>query len=159
MRLDLERHRPAVRESEHAGVLARPLDDLRTGRGKGLQDRPGMLVGAVLTPQRREDAQLGEGGCAAQHRLDAAVFCWGEIVLAHELRRDGRVAPAGRRPGHESEARAPETPRITARNTRPKMVGSGCFTRASASAASSHSPWQWVHWSIWMPCQSPVRRS
>ncbi len=59
VRLDLERDRPALRQPEHAGVLAGALDDLRPGGGKRLEHRLRVLVRAVLRPERREDAQLG----------------------------------------------------------------------------------------------------
>src|SRR5581483_541497 len=124
-----------------------------------------VLVGAVLAPQRREHAQLGERGRAAEDALDPLVLLLRQLVPADQLGRDGGVARergrAGRRGGraHTSVALAPLTPRITARNTRLMMLGEGCAISASASPASNHRPWQCVHWSIWMPCHSPVMRS
>ena len=50
MRLDLECDRPSARQPQHAGVFTGTLDDLGTGRGECLEDRPRMLVGAMLAP-------------------------------------------------------------------------------------------------------------
>jgi hypothetical protein len=58
VRLDLERDRLAVAEVDHAGVLARPLQDpLAVGR-QPLQEQGGVLVAAVLGPEQREDREL-----------------------------------------------------------------------------------------------------
>src|SRR3989454_7741878 len=125
-----------------------------------LEDGLAVLVGAVLAPQRGEDAKLGECGRAAQERLDAAVLVGGEVVLANQRRGDRGVAREGRRPPrHVSDARAPLTPFNTARNTREKMPRSSWSSRDSASPASNQRPWQCVHWSISTPCHSPVIRS
>src|SRR5439155_4771131 len=115
----------------------------------------------MLTPQRGEHAQLGEGGHPPEQRGDAVVFSVGEVVLANQVGRDRGVAPERCRGclGHASDAFAPETPRSRARNTRAMMFGSGCASTLSASPASNHIPWQCVHLSIWMPCHSPVIRS
>src|SRR5438552_17213594 len=117
-----------------------------------------MLVGAVLAPQGGEHPQLGERGRPAQQRGDEAVFEVGGVVSANQLRRDRAVAGERARL-HASEALAPDSPRSTARNTRAMMLGWGWAIRLSASPASNHSPWQCVHWSIWIPCHSPVIRS
>jgi hypothetical protein len=56
--LDLERDRLAVAEVDHAGVLARALQDAGSVGGKPLQERRGVLVAAVLRPEQREDREL-----------------------------------------------------------------------------------------------------
>src|SRR5467141_2464103 len=147
MRFDLERDRPAIGEPQHAGVLAGSLDDLWSRRGKCLEDRPRVLVGAVLAPQGGEDAQLGERGRPAEHGFDACVLFGCEVVLLHQLGGDLRICHFR------------VTPFATARNTRARTLGAEVFISASASPASNHTPWQCVHWSIWMPSQSCVMRS
>ena len=133
MGLDLERDRPAAGEPQDAGIFTRPLDHLRTGGRKRLQDGSRMLVGAVLAPQRGEDAELGERGRAAEHHDDARVFVRGEIVFLDQLGGDLRI-------GHFRV-----TPFATARNTRARMFGADVFISASASPASNQTPWQCVH--------------
>src|SRR5207245_9832953 len=147
-RVDPEGTVTAVGKEKQACVIARLLDHLRTRGGKSPQRGLGMLVGAVLAPQGGEHAQLREGRRAAEHRLDAAVLCGGEIVVADQRGRDRRVARERRRRRHGSGSFAPETPRITMRNTRVIMLGDGCASRLSASPLSNQIPWQWVHWSI-----------
>jgi len=53
-----------------------------------------MLVGAVLAPQRADDAKLGEGRVAPEHGNEALVFFRREPVLADERGRDDRIAGA-----------------------------------------------------------------
>src|SRR2546426_798926 len=142
MGLDFEGDRPTAGQPQHTGVLAGPLDDLGAGGGERLENGLGVLVGAMLAPQRGEHAQLGEAGRATQQRLDAVVLLIGQIVIADQLRRDRRVAREGGRRRHVSDAFAPETPRSTARNTRAIMFGSGWASAVSASPASNQMPWQ-----------------
>ena len=152
VRFDLEGDGPTLGEPQHTRVLPGPLDHLGS-RGRELLQHPlGMFVGAVLAPQRGEDAELGVAGGPPQHRFDAPVFVVREVVLADQGGRDRRIA-------HRSIALAPDTPRSTAPNTLRNIPCSPCRNSCSASPASSHRPWQWVHWSIWMSCQSPVMRS
>src|SRR2546430_5411903 len=42
------------RQPQHSGVLAGPLDDLRAGRGERFENGLGVLVRAMLAPQRGE---------------------------------------------------------------------------------------------------------
>src|SRR6185503_5733658 len=128
---------PAVGEPQHPGVLAGPLHDLRSRRGEGLEDRPGVLVRAVLAPQGREDAQLGERGSTAEEGLDADVLFGREVVLLDQLGRDGRI------PGKRDHFR--DTPLTTARKTRARTFDCGDLRSDSASPASNQIPWQWVH--------------
>src|SRR2546430_4835226 len=128
------------RQPQHSGVLAGPLDDLRAGRGERFENGLGVLVRAMLAPQRGEHAQLGEAGRATQHRFDALVLLVGQIVVADQLRRDRRGAPGGggRRP--LSDALAPETPRRTARNTPAIMFGPGGAGAGFAPPPSNQMP-------------------
>ena len=139
VRLDLERHGPAVGEPQDPRVLARPLDHLGARGGQRLEDRLGVLVGAVLAPQGGEDAQLGEGGRTPEQCFDAGVLGGGQVVLAGELGRDRRIAGEGGRPGHASGTFAPVTPRITVRKTR-LMMPDSCCSRVSTSPLSNHTP-------------------
>jgi hypothetical protein len=56
--LDFERDRLARAEVDDAGVLARPLQDARALGRKAGEQRGRMLVGAMLRPEEREDAEL-----------------------------------------------------------------------------------------------------
>src|SRR3989454_10793590 len=86
-----------------------------------LEDGLAVLVGAVLAPQRGEDAKLGECGRAAQERLDAAVRVGGEDVDANPRRGSPGGAPGRRRPPPPlSDARAPPPPLDTPRHARAK---------------------------------------
>src|SRR3989442_16009243 len=106
----------------------------------------------MLAPQRGEHPELGEGGRPPEQRGDALVFSVGEVVLANQVGRDRGVAPercgGGGSLGHASDAFAPETTRIRARNTSAMMFGSRCPITISASPASNHIPWQLMHRAI-----------
>src|SRR5262249_41237149 len=137
VRFDLEGDGPAVGQPQHAGIFSRPLDDLWARGRKRVEDGARVLVGAVLAPQRRKDAQLGERWRSPQHRRDALVLFSCEVVLLHQLGGDLRIA-------HDRV-----TPFATARNIRAKMFGGvGRLRIASTSSASAQMPWQLVHWSI-----------
>ena len=60
VRLDLEHRRQPVADVDGAGVLPRPLQHARPGRGQRPQVHPGALVAAVLRPHHREHAELGQ---------------------------------------------------------------------------------------------------
>ena len=80
--LDFERDGQAVADVNDAGIfLARADEDARGPGGKGLEERAGVLVGAMLAPHDGEDAQFGVAGFAAEQGLDLAVFIGSEIVL------------------------------------------------------------------------------
>ena len=92
MRLDLERHCPAVADGDHPGVLARTLQDIWGGRGKAAaQQRARVFVGAVLAPQRRDDAELRKGRLPAEQTNDALILVRRESMLGDERRRDDRI--------------------------------------------------------------------
>ena len=86
VRLDLERHRPAVADLDHAGVLADPGEHPLLHRVRGrlaevAQVHLRRLVGAVLAPHHRVHRQLGVGGPAAEDLPDPQVL----VVLEPEL--------------------------------------------------------------------------
>jgi hypothetical protein len=56
--LDLEGNGLALAEVDDAGVLAGALQDARAACRKAAQERRGVLVGAVLRPEQREDGEL-----------------------------------------------------------------------------------------------------
>ena len=64
--LHLEDDAVAVAEVDDAGVLAGALDHLRARRRQRLQPDARGLIGAVLAPHDREDAELGEARLAAE---------------------------------------------------------------------------------------------
>ena len=82
VRLDLERHRPAVADRDRAGVLAGPHQHpLALGR-QAPQELARVLVGAVLGPQQAEHRQLDVVGLAPELRVDQLVLVVGEPELA-----------------------------------------------------------------------------
>jgi hypothetical protein len=87
--LHLEHHREPVADVDDAGVLARPLDHPRRLGRQAAQVDLGRLVGAVLVPHRREDAELGEARGAADQAENALVLVRLEAVFGDEFRRDG----------------------------------------------------------------------
>ena len=58
VRLDLERDREAAADVDHAGVLARPLQDALAARRQAPEQPRRVLVAAVLRPEEREDREL-----------------------------------------------------------------------------------------------------
>src|SRR5690606_22574235 len=89
--LHLEDDRLAVADIDHAGILARTLDHARTRGRQGAEPLLGRLVGAVLVPHRREDAELGEGRLAASQLEDALILVRLEAMRSDQLWRDGKV--------------------------------------------------------------------
>src|SRR5207244_1424804 len=77
---------------DHAGVLTRTLKNPRGLRRKRLQQRPRVLVRAVLAPQRADDAKLGERRRAAEHVDELLVLEFGQAVFSNQGRRDCRIA-------------------------------------------------------------------
>ena len=74
VRLHLEHADVAVADVDDAGVLARPIDDMRAGGRQLAQVEPRRLVGAMLVPHRRNDAEFGETGVAADEGDEARIF-------------------------------------------------------------------------------------
>ena len=89
--LHLEDGGLAVADVDHAGILARALDDPRRLGRQLLQPDLRGLVGAVLAPHGREDAELHHGGLAAHDLQQPLVFVRREAVLGDDLRRDRRA--------------------------------------------------------------------
>ena len=90
MALHLEDAGLAVADVDDAGVLARPLNDPgRLGR-QAAQMQPRRLVGAMLVPHRREDAELGEGRRPADEREDALIFVRLQPMRGDEFGGDWR---------------------------------------------------------------------
>ena len=102
VRLDLERDRLAFAEVDHAGVLARPLQDTLAGRRQPLQQRRRVLVAAVLGPEQREDRELEVVRLTFQKLPDPLELTVGEPERAvqrlfRNLRQAISVSPALRR--------------------------------------------------------------
>ena len=87
--LHLEDAGLAVTDVDHAGVFARPLDHPGRGGRQRAQMQARGLVGAVLVPHRREDAELGEAGLAPDQLENAAVLVGLEPMRGHEFGGDG----------------------------------------------------------------------
>ena len=95
--LHLEDDGIAVAEIDHAGVLARSLDDLRARGRQRLQPDARGFVGAVLAPHDREDAEFADRRLAAEDFEQALVLVRLEAVLGDDLGRDF----SRRRLGHQ----------------------------------------------------------
>ena len=119
MALHLEdRHEPFA-DVDDAGVLARALHDDLAGRRQRAQPLLRALVGAVLVPHRREDAELGQRRLAPDEIEDALIFVGLQAVVGDELRRDRSImrehplsslwrrrSSAARPPGSSAPARS-----------------------------------------------------
>jgi DNA-binding TFAR19-related protein (PDSD5 family) len=84
--LDLERHGQTVPEVQHARVLAWPLKDSRPGRRQSLQKERGVLVAAMLRPEKREDRELEVVRVARQQCADSLELTVGQTECAMEGR-------------------------------------------------------------------------
>ena len=87
--LHLEHDGEPVADIDHAGVLARTLDHLRSRGRQRAQMHLGGLVRAVLVPHGRENAELGQRRRAADQLEDALVFVRLEAVLGDKFGGDG----------------------------------------------------------------------
>src|SRR4029079_193843 len=83
-----------------AGVFTRALQHLRTARGKRSQHGTGVLIGAVLAPQRAHDTQLGERRLATEHVDEPLIFLGRETVLGDERGRYARITRSRRGSHH-----------------------------------------------------------
>jgi hypothetical protein len=92
--LHLEDGRIPVAQVDDASVLARPLDDDLAGRRQFLEMDAARLVGAMLRPHDREDAEFGDRRFTAENAEQALVFVALEAVLGHELGRDFLIVRA-----------------------------------------------------------------
>ena len=95
VRLHLEGDGEPVADVDDARVLAGPLEHARPRRRERPEVDARGLVGAVLAPHRREDAELDVVRLAAEDLQDSPVLVGGEVVLGDELGSDrhgrGRV--------------------------------------------------------------------
>ena len=82
VRLDLEGDGESVADRDDAGVFAGALQHVRRLGREGLEQRPRVLVGAVLAPQRADDSQLGERRLATEHVDEALVLVGRQSVFA-----------------------------------------------------------------------------
>ena len=89
----LRRQREPIPQVHDAGVLTGALQHLGALGGEITQEDAGVLVGAVLGPERGEEAQLGEARLATEPADDAVVLLGGEAVAEGKLFRDLRLGP------------------------------------------------------------------
>ena len=89
VRFDLEDSRQPVADVDGARVLARSLQDARTGRRQLLQMDARALVAAVLGPHHGEDAELGQRRLPLHRAHDALVLVGLETVTLENRRIDG----------------------------------------------------------------------
>jgi hypothetical protein len=82
--LDLERDCEALAEVEHAGVLARALQDARAVARQTPEEEGGVLVPAVLRPEQGEDGELEVVGLALEERDDTSELPVREAELTME---------------------------------------------------------------------------
>ena len=90
--LHLEDDGVTIADVDDAGVLARPLDHLRALGRQLAEPHARGFVGAVLAPHHRENAELGQRGCAAQNAEQPLIFVGREPVLGDHIRRNGGVS-------------------------------------------------------------------
>jgi hypothetical protein len=81
VRLNLESDSQSISYGDYAGVFTRTLQYVRAGRGQLPKERPRVFVGAMLAPQRADDAEFRESGLAREHRHYSIVFLGGDTVL------------------------------------------------------------------------------
>ena len=104
-----------VPDVHYPGVLPRALQHLGRPGGEQLQQRLGILVGAVFGPQHREDAQLGIAGGPPHYPLDAVELLLAEpealgqfyiygrfLMFGHVISSGLKVAVYWRLPGRRS---------------------------------------------------------
>ena len=153
MALHLEDHGAAAADVDHAGVLARPADHLGARRRQRPQVALRGLVGAVLVPHRRHDAELGEAGLAPDHGEQPVVLVRGQAMGRDEVGGDGVMTAigVGAMVGQRCPPRVSETFRLGgkevehrvrdgARQGRPGWLGgdrSGRRRRAARAGARS----------------------
>src|SRR5829696_1951568 len=121
--LHLEHAGKPVADVDHAGILARALDDPWRIGGKPAQMEAGRFVGAVLVPHRRDDAELGQGRRAADEADETLVLVGLEAVLLDEFGRDLDVV-AHLEP--QVATRLSNRPRPSVPPTRSSIRFSGC---------------------------------
>ena len=88
VRLDLEGHRKTFPEVEHAGILARPLQNPFAAGRQPLEQRRGVLVPAMLGPEQREHRQLEVVRGTIQQLPNAIELVVGEAEATVQRFRD-----------------------------------------------------------------------
>jgi len=78
-----KRHGEAVADIDDAGVLARPLEHVRSLGGKLFQVMPRALVATVLRPHDREDPKLGIVRFPAEQRDDLPILFRRQTMAGH----------------------------------------------------------------------------
>ena len=74
-----------IAEVDNAGVFPRTLDDLRPGCRQLLQPVARRLIGAVLGPHDRENAEFRQGRLPAHNLQQALVFVRFQSVVGHQF--------------------------------------------------------------------------
>ena len=82
--LHLEHTSQAIADIDDAGVLARPLDHMRTLGRQTAQMNLGGFIRAVLVPHRRKDAELGQGRLTPDQIEQTLVLVGLEAVFGDE---------------------------------------------------------------------------
>src|SRR6266542_706788 len=80
MRFNLKRGTPTIPDVDDAGILARWHNDALAAGRKPAQMNARGLIGTMLRPHHRKDAQLDKGGFAAHERPDTFKLFRREIV-------------------------------------------------------------------------------
>ena len=134
MRLHLEDAREPIADVDHAGVLARPLDHMGALGRQTAQMQAGGLVGAVLVPHRRDDAELGEGRRAVDELDETGVFVWFQSMRDRQRLVDFRLVSVQRRlsltcgevrPRNSPGRRGSQAPQVPSRAAREREMGWG----------------------------------
>jgi hypothetical protein len=90
VRLDLESDRQSIANVNDAGVFFASADEDAGGfGGKSFEKRTRVLIGTMLAPHHREDAQLRVVRLAAQNAFDALILLGGEAVLLDQFGCNG----------------------------------------------------------------------
>src|SRR5690606_21750586 len=140
--LDLERDGEPVAHVHQPRVLLARADEERAALARErLEHGDGVLVRAVLAPHHGVDAELGEGGRAAELLDDPPVLLLGEAVLAGEVEGDfGLVGEVlGRHGGgiKRRGATGPAAPTVRVRKDTGDLPPSGSRPGASSSSLLS----------------------
>ena len=83
----LESHRQAIADIDHAGILTRPLQNMRAFRRETFQIMARALVAAMLRPHNGKDAELRIVRLAAENLDDLLILFRRQTVAGDQLRR------------------------------------------------------------------------
>src|SRR6266542_869094 len=89
MRFNFKGGTPTVADVDDAGILARRHNDALAADRKPAQMDARGLIGTMLGPHHRKDAQLDKGGFAAHERPDTFKLFRREIVSGDYFGSDG----------------------------------------------------------------------